>query len=260
MAALSEKRAIVTGGASGIGRACTQWLAERGARVWVADFNPWEPTRSFSQQDNIVSCHCDVRFEENVCEIVEAAAAAGPIDILINCAGIECMGPITAVTEQEWDRCLDTNLKGAFLFCKHVIGKMCQHGGSIVNISSNAGVLPRTNDPVYCVSKAGLIMLTKVLALAHAPDRIRVNAVCPGPVIDTGMMDDNLAAAEDPLELQKTLLATAPLAAAHGRMTSPDEVAEAVGYLVSDAAEMVTGTLISIDGGKSLGVPPAANR
>jgi NAD(P)-dependent dehydrogenase (short-subunit alcohol dehydrogenase family) len=129
-------------------------------------------------------------------------------------------------------------------------------GGSIVNISSNAGLLPRAHDPVYSTSKAALIALTKCVALCHATDKIRVNAVCPGPVGDTGMMNADLATASDPEAMKQRFIAASPLAQAHRRMITPEEVARSVLYLVSDASAMVTGTAVAIDGGKSLGVPP----
>ena len=175
----------------------------------------------------------------------------------MNNAGIGLVKPLPEVEEAEWDACLDTNLKGAFLACKYAIPAMRSGGGgSIVNISSNAGLLPRAHDPVYSISKAALVALTKSLALCHAPDRIRVNAVCPGPVSDTGMMDADLRTAADPMELRRQLLKASPLAAAHRRMITPGEVAAVVLYLISDAAAMITGTSVRIDGGKSLGVPP----
>jgi NAD(P)-dependent dehydrogenase (short-subunit alcohol dehydrogenase family) len=164
---------------------------------------------------------------------------------------------ITDVTEAEWDACLNTNLKGAFLVCKHAIRRMqACGGGAIVNIASNAGLLPRAHDPVYSISKAALVALTKSLALCHARDRIRVNAVCPGPVEATRMMEADLDKAPDREAAVQSLIAASPLAKAHGRMITPAEVAEAVLYLVSDASAMVTGTAVAIDGGKSLGVPP----
>jgi NAD(P)-dependent dehydrogenase (short-subunit alcohol dehydrogenase family) len=129
-------------------------------------------------------------------------------------------------------------------------------GGAIINVASNAGLLPRAHDPVYSISKLALVGLTKSLALCHAPDRIRINAVCPGPVEDTGMINADLDAAPDREALRQQIIAASPMARAEKRMVTPDEVAEAVAYLVSDAAAMVTGTCIAIDGGKSLGVPP----
>ena len=164
---------------------------------------------------------------------------------------------ITDVTEAEWDHVLDTNVKGAFFGCKHAIPVMRRSGGgSIVNTASNAGLLPRAGDPVYCISKRAVIGLTDSLALSHAADRIRVNAVCPGPVGETGIMNASLAEASNAETEAAKYIQASPLAHAFGRMISPEEVAAAMLYLVSDAAAMVTGTCIAIDGGKSRGVPP----
>jgi NAD(P)-dependent dehydrogenase (short-subunit alcohol dehydrogenase family) len=132
-------------------------------------------------------------------------------------------------------------------------------GGTIVNVSSNAGLLPRAHDPVYSISKAALVALTRSLALCHARDRIRVNAVCPGPVSDTGMMNADLAAADDAQATARKFIEASPLALAQGRMIAPAEVAAAILYLVIDASAMVTGTIVAIDGGKSLGVPPSSH-
>lgn len=165
--------------------------------------------------------------------------------------------PITEVSEDDWDAGLDTNLKGAFLCCKHAIPHLRRRGGgSIVNIPSNPGLLPRAHDPVYSISKAALLALTKSLALCHSVDRIRVNAICPGPVAKTRMMNADLDRSADAAATAQQFINASPLARAHGRMIDPREVAEAVLYLVSDASAMVTGTALAIDGGKSLGVPP----
>jgi NAD(P)-dependent dehydrogenase (short-subunit alcohol dehydrogenase family) len=157
-----------------------------------------------------------------------------------------------------WDRCLDTNLKGTFFGCKHGIATMqTTGGGAIINIASNAGLLPRTHDPVYSISKHAVVALTKCLALCHAQDRIRINAVCPGPVGETEMIESEIRASADPEAARRKLIAASPLAAAYDRMETPEEIAQAVFYLASDAATMVTGTCLAIDGGKSLGVPSA---
>jgi NAD(P)-dependent dehydrogenase (short-subunit alcohol dehydrogenase family) len=264
MATLNDRVAVVTGAASGIGRATALLLAEMGARVFAGDFDPLAENETLFAQARIVQVLCDVRREDHVESLVELAARqSGRIDILVNSAGVGLVKQITEVTEAEWDACLDTNLKGAFLASKHAIRRMCavQNGsggsaGSIVNIASNSGLLPRAHDPVYSISKAALVALTKSLALCHAPDRIRVNAVCPGPVEATRMMDADLDLAPDREAAVGNLLAASPLARAHARMITPEEVAQAVLYLVSDASLMVTGTAIAIDGGKSLGVPP----
>ncbi len=256
---LEGRVAVVTGGASGIGRAIAVLLAEHGARVFVGDYDPVADNHQASEQLGIVDRRCDVRIEADVRELIELAVAeGGRLDILVNNAGIGMVKQIVDVTEAEWSACLDTNLKGAFLAAKHAIPHLiASGGGSIVNTASNAGILPRAHDPVYSTSKGALVALTKCLALCHSPDRIRVNAVCPGPVGDTRMMNADLDRVEDREAAVKQFISASPLARAEGRMISPQEVAAAVLYLVSDAAQMVTGTLIAIDGGKSLGVPPA---
>ena len=256
---LSRRVAMVTGGDSGIGRAVALLLARHGAKVWVGDLHRGPENTTVFETCGITQMVCDVRVESDVARLVEAASLdGGRLDMLVNCAGIGLVRQIPEVAEAEWDACLGTNLKGAFLAAKHALGPMRRTGGgSIVNISSNAGLLPRAHDPVYSTSKAALIALTKSLALCHAGDKIRVNAVCPGPVSDTGMMNADLAAADDPQAMKQSFIAASPLARAHGRMITPEEVAQAVLYLVSDAAAMVTGTALAIDGGKSLGVPPA---
>jgi NAD(P)-dependent dehydrogenase (short-subunit alcohol dehydrogenase family) len=199
-----------------------------------------------------------VRRAEDVSSLVDTAVSqAGGVDILVNNAGIVMVRQIPDTTEADWNACLDTNFKSAFLFARLVIPSMRSRGGGvIVNISSNAGLLPRAHDPVYSTSKGALNAFTKSLALSHAADRIRVNAVCPGPVSDTQIMDADLQKASNPAATAQRMIDASPLAKAFGRMISPPEVAQAVLYLVSDAAAMVTGTCIAIDGGKSLGVPP----
>lgn len=258
-ALLRGRVAIVTGAASGIGLATACLLAEHGARVFVGDYDPVEENIPLFDRMGITQLNCDVRIEADVARLVEAAAeAGGGLDILVNNAGIGMAKPITEVTDQEWDACLDTNLKAVFLGCKHAIPRLRERGGgAIVNMASNAGILPRAHDPVYSISKGALVALTKSLALCHSIDRIRINAVCPGPVGETRMMNADLDKAEDRVAAIGQFIAASPLAAAADRMIQPAEVAQAVLYLSSDAAAMVTGTCIAIDGGKSLGVPPS---
>ncbi len=255
---LTGKVAAVTGGESGIGRATARCLAKAGARVFVCDRILDLANRPEFGRLGILSQECDVRsishLESWISSIV---ASAGRLDILVNNAGIGMTRQIDAVTEQDWDDCLDINLKAAFFGCKFAIPHLRKAGGgSIINTASNAGILPRAHDPVYSISKLSLVGLTKSLALCHSVDRIRVNAVCPGPVCDTGMMNADLAKAADVDATRQQFIDASPLARAHRRMITPEEVAEAILYLASDAAAMVTGTCIAIDGGKSLGVPP----
>ncbi len=252
------RTAVVTGGADGIGRACALRLARDGLRVFTGDVRSLPENRGVFADLNITSLECDVRSDAQVRRLIEAAVAETErIDVLVNNAGIGLVKQIPDVSEEEWDRVLDTNFKAVFLTSRYCIPIMQrQGGGSIVNVSSNAGLLPRAHDPVYSTSKGAMIALTKALALCHGRDRIRVNAVCPGPVCDTGMMNADLDAAADREAVAKKMIDASPLARSFGRMITPDEVAAAVSYLASDAAAMVTGTSVAIDGGKSLGVPP----
>jgi NAD(P)-dependent dehydrogenase (short-subunit alcohol dehydrogenase family) len=256
---LAGRVAVVTGGTSGIGRATALLLARRGAAVTVGDLHLLEENAPVFAECGIVQEACDVRSVDQLERLIDGAARrGGRLDILVNNAGIGMVGAITEISEDDWDRCLDTNLKAAFFGCKAAVRHMRGRGGAIVNTASNAGLLPRAHDPVYSISKLALVGLTRALALCHAPDNIRVNCVCPGPVGETGMMNADLERADDPDETARRFIAASPLAHALGRMIRPEEVAESIAYLVSDAAAMVTGTAIAIDGGKSLGVPPKA--
>ncbi len=256
MARVQDCVAVVTGGASGIGRASALLMAEEGAHVVMGDLE-CRPHDDALASARIVQMPCDVRREADVARLMETAISRfGRLDIVLSNAGVGLDKQIPDVSEAEWDAVLDTNLKGAFFCAKHGIPRLMQSGGGVlIYTSSNAGIMPRAHDPVYSISKGALNALVKSLALCHAGDGIRVNAVCPGPVGDTGMMDNNFAQAEDRAACERAMIAASPLARRAGRMITPREVAEAVLYLASDAAKLVTGTLIAIDGGKSLGTP-----
>lgn len=254
---LAQRTAVVTGGADGIGRATALRLARDGARVFIGDVKTLPENRGLFHETGITQMDCDVRYEPDVRALIDAAiTGTGRLDIVVNNAGIGLVKQVPDVSVEEWDRVLDTNFKSVFLTAKFCIPAMREAGGgSIINVSSNAGLLPRAHDPVYSTSKGAMIALTKALALCHARDKIRVNAVCPGPVCDTGMMNADLNAAQDPTALAQKMIDASPLAKAYSRMITPEEVAEAISYLASDAASMITGTSVAIDGGKSLGVP-----
>lgn len=239
---LGECTVVITGGASGIGRATAVLFAEHGAKVFVGDVRLDPQVESELKELGIAAQRCDVRRESDVQSLIDSAVdQTGRIDVLVNNAGIGMVKPITEVTEGEWNACIDTNLKGAFFGSKHAIRHMQKAGGGvIVNTASNAGLLPRAHDPVYSISKHAMVALTKSLALCHGKDRIRVNAVCPGPVGDTGMMNADIEAAPDPEALRQQMIGASPLARAYERMIAPEEVAAAILYLASDAATMVT--------------------
>lgn len=252
------QNAIVTGGCNGIGRATAIMLAEAGAHVFVGDVKHLEENKETFTRLGIVEVMCDVRQESQVQALIEQVVDQyGGINILVNNAGIGLVKQIHQVTEAEWDACIDTNLKGTFFGCKHAIKYMLTTGGgSIVNTASNAGLLPRAHDPVYSISKHAVVALTESLGLCHGKDNIRINCVCPGPVSETGMMNDDLDNAADPEGLTQSMIGASPIAAANKRMIRPEEVASAICYLASKDALMVSGSALRIDGGKSLGVPP----
>jgi NAD(P)-dependent dehydrogenase (short-subunit alcohol dehydrogenase family) len=250
---------LITGGASGIGLATAMALGDAGAFVYIAGrgetqgSSALEELRGRDIQARFVPL--DVRDGRSVTSVfMNIAEWSGRLDILVNNAGVPCVGMIDELPESEWDDCLDTNLKGAYLCSRAAIPLMRTAGGGvIINNASNAGLMARGGEPVYSVAKAGLIMLTKAMALGHAKDRIRVNAVCPGPVERTGIMDRSLEMANDPAAAADGYLARAPLAAMLGRMIAPEEVGALIAYLCSDAAAMITGAIIPIDAGNSAG-------
>ncbi|QDU38816.1 4-formylbenzenesulfonate dehydrogenase TsaC1/TsaC2 [Maioricimonas rarisocia] len=255
---LSGRTAVVTGGTSGIGLATACALAQSEAQVFVGDLELRDDATDKLDSLGIRAAVCDVRDLDQLRSLVDGAANdSGRLDILVNNAGINMSGQIDSISEEDWDACLDTNLKAVFFGCKFALPHLrAVGGGSIINTASNAGLLPRAHDPVYSTSKLALVGLTKSLALCHGPDRIRVNCVCPGPVGDTEMINRDLRQHHDPEEAARQFIQASPIARASDRMIRPDEVAQAILYLASDAACMVTGTAIAIDGGKSLGVPP----
>ena len=185
---LSGRIAVVTAGSSGIGRAAAVALARAGATVVTGDIRPREENRPLFDQLGIRQLACDVRREEQVRALIdEAAGATGQLHILVSNAGIDLVKQVPDVSEAEWDACLDTNLKGAFLACKHAIPRLrAAGGGSVVFTASNAGLLPRAHDPVYSTSKAALIALrgrwpcrtrlTRFASMPFAPARSRARS------------------------------------------------------------------------------------
>jgi NAD(P)-dependent dehydrogenase (short-subunit alcohol dehydrogenase family) len=254
---LTGRVALVTGGATGIGLATAQALATDGAAVYIGVRDMARGRRVAAEESarglDIRTIPMDVSDAQSVAESFAEVDDAGRLDIVVNNAGINMVGRVEALSELDWDTCLDTNLKGPFLVARQAIPRMRSTGGGvIINVASNAGLVARADEPAYSTSKAGLLMLTRSLARAHAEDRIRVNAVCPGPVGDTGIMDRNLANADDPAAALASYLQMARLAAAWGRLIAPGEVAALIRFLCSDMAAMITGATVTIDGGKSL--------
>jgi NAD(P)-dependent dehydrogenase (short-subunit alcohol dehydrogenase family) len=245
----SGKVALVTGGASGIGRACAQLFATEGAAVVVSDVavEGGEETVRLIEEDGGEASfvEADVSKAAQVEALVGGAVKVyGRLDYAFNNAGIE--GPMAINTadypEEDWDRVVAINLKGVWLCMKHEIPPMLrQGGGSIVNNSSVAGLVGIGGNSAYAASKHGIVGLTKTAALEYAQSGIRVNAVCPG-LIRTPMVERYTGG---DAETEAQFAAVEPV----GRMGTAEEVAEAVVWLCSEAASFVTGDAMAVDGG-----------
>jgi len=247
---LKDRVAIVTGAASGIGRASAIAFAREGARVTVLDRNPQggEETADAirSEGNDAFFCCVNVTKEADIAGAVEETAERwGRVDILFNNAGILLVKPIEEMTEGEWDIVMAVNVKSAFLASKHVVPHMKRNGkGAILNTGSIGSFTGQVGTPVYSASKGAIALLTKSLALDLGRDGIRVNCLCPG-ITDTPMLREHLGHGERGDERIRERLARVPL----GKMLSPEDVARAAVYLVSDDSEGITGILHVVDGG-----------
>ena len=244
---LDNKVALVTGAAKGIGEAIAVRFLEAGAAVAVFDIDA-VALRATSERlrsaGRVIGIEGDVAKEEHVAAAVRRTAQElGGIDVLVNNAGIEIAGRIQEYSSDDWDRQLGVNLKGAFLFAKHVIPHMAGRGGAIVNISSVHAFVSYPGNAAYDASKAGLLALTRTLALEHGRDGIRVNAICPG-YIDTPMMDEWLATLDDPATAMRQVLAVHP----QGRIGKPRDVADAALFLACESASFISGASLVVDG------------
>jgi len=248
---LSNKTAIVTGAGQGLGEAIAKTIAAAGARVAVNDLNPDRAARVAGEiceaGGEAIPVMADVSNKFNCVNLVETTRAAwGQLDILVNNAGIEPVSSILKMDEWDWDRCIDVNLKGVFLMsqlCGRVMAEENgKRGGVIVNISSIAGVqTPLYHRAAYCASKAGIIGFARECAREFSQFGIRVNTIVPG-VFVTPMTEKSRQNPEMMARWQREI----PM----GRLGTPEEIARVTLFLCSDASSYMTGSTITVDGGK----------
>ncbi len=241
--------AVVTGGASGIGKASARRLAAEGAQVVLMDrVDPEVEAKAIEADGHPVwGVVADVADEAAVRAAFEAVLSReGRLDVLVNAAGISSPRSITIdeATVEEWTRLCAVNLTGTLWCCRAAIPIMRRGGGAIVNVASEIGLVGAPRSAMYGATKGAVIQLTRALAVDHAPDGIRVNCVCPGPV-DTPLLRQSIARARDPAaklrqEIESTLL---------GRLGTPEEIASVIRFLVSDEASFMTGSIVVADGG-----------
>ena len=245
---LKKKVALITGGSRGIGKAIAELFMKEGVEVVITSKNQKKLQQTSKEIGNPFFVVGDVRNENDVKNVIRNTIEKfGRIDILVNNAGIfPKMKPLDKITEKEWNDIIDVNLNGCFRFAKHVIPQMKKNGGSIINISSDAGLKAFENfyADAYVAAKSAIILLTKSWALEYAKNNIRVNCVCAA-VVDTDMTRNlwlntkakrKITSAEHPL----------------GRLGKPIDVAKAVLYFASDDSSWTTGAILPVDGGVSI--------
>jgi NAD(P)-dependent dehydrogenase (short-subunit alcohol dehydrogenase family) len=247
---LDGKVALITGGASGIGRATALLFAQEGASVVVVDLNETEGQavvqKIINDGGRAIFMRCDVTKAAD-CQLVvqQTINKLGRLDILFNNAGIIRRNNVVETSEEEWDRIMATNVKSIFLLSKYAIPIMAKAGGGvIINTASGWGLVGGRNAASYCASKGAVVLLTKAMAIDHGPQNIRVNCICPGDT-DTPMLHNEAKQLGKPLEQFLSESAQRPLQ----RIGRPEEIAQAALFLASDASSFITGTALVVDGG-----------
>ena len=228
---LDKKVALITGGSSGIGKAIAKRFLNEGAKVVIFDMVKPDYDVDFYQ--------VDVSNEE---QIKKAFEKIEDLDIVVNNAGIYFQASVEETSEEQLDKIIGVNFKGAYLISKYALPLIKKSKGNIINISSVVGIIPDPTSPAYCSTKAALIMLTKCMAREYGVKGVRVNAILPGP-IDTRLLRRFLSSEES----NQKYAALNPM----GRIGKPEEIANVAVFLASDEASYVTGGIYSVDGGQS---------
>ena len=244
---LQGLKCVVTGGASGIGAATVRRFGAEGAQVCILDHDLGSAEAlARALGDGHFAMKLDVRFESAVKEVAEAVYVRwGSVDVLVNNAGSELNKSYNETTLEEWDRVLDTDLKGPWLLCKHFVPRMVERGsGSVINISSLNGLVGFPLSTAYGSAKGGLVVFTRDMAIELATSGVRINCVCPG-VIQTPMMERWTDLMPDKEEAKAMLRGVMPI----GRMGTAEEVASAIMFFASEDSSLCQGAVLSVDGG-----------
>ncbi len=257
---LAGKVSFITGGARGIGYATALLFAREGAHLALADTDEIELTKALEALQgagaSVTATVCDISNKTDITSAINTAVSRhGAIHVLVNNAGVTLTQPFVDTSDEDIDKLVAINLKGTIFTSQAAIPHMiAAGGGSIINDASNAGLVGRPWQSVYGATKAGIISLTKSMALSHARQNIRVNCICPGS-IDTPMLRGALAASGDFTgNWHKTELVI-PL----GRIGVAEDVANATLFLASDEASYITGVALPVDGGRTVGVPETSH-
>ena len=249
MTRLSGKVALITGGGTGIGRACALQFSREGAKVAVAGRRR-EPLAAVVAEiqaagGQALSANCDVAKSDQVERTIrEVVSQFGALHVLVNNAGILHVGSVEETSEAEWDRLVDVDLKGVFLVSRAALPELRKSGGAIVNIGSVLGLVGMKKRAAYAAAKGGVTMLTKAMALDHAQEGIRVNCICPA-IVETDLVQTILSQAPDRVAAVRLRTAQIPL----GRMGKPEDVAALAVFLASEESSWLTGAAIALDGG-----------
>jgi NAD(P)-dependent dehydrogenase (short-subunit alcohol dehydrogenase family) len=244
---LKGKIGIVTGGGSGIGRACAIALAKEGARVALAGRRRnkiEEVAREIG--DKAFALACDVSNTSDISRLLDQTVSRfGGLNFLLNNAGILQIGNAEQITEDQWDRTFNVNVRAVWLLSRAALPHLRKAGGgSIINVASTLGIVGARNRAAYASSKGAVVQLTKSMAVDHGHENIRVNAICPS-FVDTELTAAFLSQAQDPEAARRERIAAHPI----GRLGRPQDLAGMAVYLASDESSWVTGAVLPVDGG-----------
>jgi len=245
---VTHKVALITGASSGIGAAVALHLSGNGFSVMAAGRNAERSETLQEQSSNIRSWVGDLASSESCATLVSACIEEfGRLDLLVNNAGIYYSADAEHTTDEIWTQTIAVNLNAAFYLSRNAIPHLRKSKGVILNVASDWGLGGGKNAVAYCASKGGMVLMTKAMALDHAHEGIRINAICPGDVETPMLYEEGAKRGLDPEEAVREAAAASPT----GKVTTPDEVAALVLFLASDAAAQITGTAIPIDGGNT---------